>query len=302
MNRIYCAALMGLFFTAAVAVIAQDKQLTGVDKINAAYQERLRHLQQGHQLTNANLNIAQQVAQQIRDAELARYNRQLEQARITAERETASARYRAQRRQLDLEASSESRRSLAAGKIHEPEQATSGEPGKGAALSPAPATVSPATPITASPIAPTPPMEPPPVKTGINYNTNGSSPNLALDPVVITSIGCIGDFVKMKSLEGVAQRKLFADLMQFGCVVTLKGIYFVPTLRGANIIRGGQTFIKTMPLVAVAKMEQVGLNVYADLDLFDSVTDQLIDRHLGYVPSTSLVSEHTLDADLKLNK
>ena len=278
------------FFTVAIAVCAQEKQLTGIDKINASYQERLGRLQQEHQLSSANQSIAQQVAQQIRDVELARYNRELEQARGRNQRQEERARYEAERRRALAEHNGTVRLLLAAGKTGELDAENARYDRQVAELETryAPAAVS--------------PTESHPVKTGINYSTNENTPNLALDPVAITSIGCIGDFVKMKALEGLAQRKLAADLAEFGCIFALKGIYFVPSLRGANVIRGGQTFIKTVPLLAVEKMEQAGLEVNTALDLFASAGEHLIDRHEGYVPLASLVSEQALDAAIRLHQ
>ena len=119
----------------------------------------------------------------------------------------------------------------------------------------------------------------------------------SFDPAIITSAGCIGDFVKLKSLEGVAQRKLMADMIATGCLVLLKGIYAMPFQPSENVIRAGQVFVNAIPLLAVKKMQQLGLNVDASFDLEDSMrrTLGLGTRPItGFVPLKSLVSAKTM--------
>ncbi|MGA2592183.1 MAG: hypothetical protein ABSH32_19905 [Bryobacteraceae bacterium] len=118
------------------------------------------------------------------------------------------------------------------------------------------------------------------------------------NPTLITSADCIGDFVKMQSIEGVAKRKLAADLIQTGCVVTLKGIYVIPHFLSENITRGGKVFVQTKPALAVVMMEAAGLNPYASQEVEDAVKETLGLRRpdgdepiKGYVASSDLLSE-----------
>jgi hypothetical protein len=119
----------------------------------------------------------------------------------------------------------------------------------------------------------------------------------ALNPALITSADCIGDFIKMNSLEGVAKRKLAGDLLETKCMVLLKGIYVMPYSPATNVTRNGRVFAKTLPLLDVQKMREAGLNVTASLDLEESIRKALglgVSPIEGYVPLDSLVSEKAL--------
>jgi len=126
----------------------------------------------------------------------------------------------------------------------------------------------------------------------------GTPLRYSFNPAIVTSAGCIGDFVRMKSLEEVAQRKSMADMIDTGCLVFLKGIYAVPFQPSENVTRGGRVFVNAIPLLDVQKMKQLGLNVIASLDLEDSIrrTLGLGTRPIaGFVPLDSLVPEQIVN-------
>src|SRR4051794_21902164 len=46
-------------------------------------------------------------------------------------------------------------------------------------------------------------------------------------PVVAKDEACARDFAKMVDLEGLAQRKYFAELLAFECVKPYEGVYYL---------------------------------------------------------------------------
>ena len=49
----------------------------------------------------------------------------------------------------------------------------------------------------------------------------------AVAPMVLKDEGCAKDYAKSLGLEGIAQRKMFAELVQFGCAQKLTGFFLV---------------------------------------------------------------------------
>jgi hypothetical protein len=49
----------------------------------------------------------------------------------------------------------------------------------------------------------------------------------ALNPVVATDFGCAEDYVKALNASGVQKRKMSADLLAFGCVRVMKGLFHI---------------------------------------------------------------------------
>lgn len=47
--------------------------------------------------------------------------------------------------------------------------------------------------------------------------------------------GCAKDFLKSTHMEGLEQRKFFADLMEYGCGKVLDGLYYVTILEVQTI-------------------------------------------------------------------
>jgi hypothetical protein len=74
----------------------------------------------------------------------------------------------------------------------------------------------------------------------------------AIDPIVIPSRGCVDDYVKMRSMAGVAQRKLLQDLVQTGCIIELGGVFHV-TLVNEEIYKG---LVDTFVIIDVDVMKQ----------------------------------------------
>ena len=48
-----------------------------------------------------------------------------------------------------------------------------------------------------------------------------------LNPVVSKDFGCAEDYVKALNASGVEKRKMLADIVKYGCVSVLKGLYHV---------------------------------------------------------------------------
>jgi hypothetical protein len=72
-----------------------------------------------------------------------------------------------------------------------------------------------------------------------------------VNPAVLDSQGCVDDYLKMRSLSGVAQRKLLHDLIQTSCLKTMEGIYLV-TVRQPTPYKG---FIRANLFIEVEEMK-----------------------------------------------
>jgi hypothetical protein len=96
------------------------------------------------------------------------------------------------------------------------------------------------------------------LKDGVKYYVSSVIPVVTVD-----SPGCVDDYLKMRSLAGVAQRKLLADLVETGCIRKLpENVIFIVSPRpdtpgsGAVYYRG---FVRVFLFMDVDMMEEFKL-------------------------------------------
>jgi hypothetical protein len=75
-----------------------------------------------------------------------------------------------------------------------------------------------------------------------------------VNPVVLDSAGCVDDYLKMRSLDGVAQRELLRKLIETSCLRRMEGIFHVSVLKKQSVRKG---FIPAILLLDVDEMKEV---------------------------------------------
>ncbi len=99
----------------------------------------------------------------------------------------------------------------------------------------------------------------------------------AIGPIVISSRGCVDDYVKMRSMDGVAQRKLLQDLVQTACIIEMEGIFHVTPTTNYETYKG---FVLAFAIIDVDAMKQ----------FFPRTLDQLVDDDLREAESAGKIS------------
>ena len=82
-----------------------------------------------------------------------------------------------------------------------------------------------------------------------------------MNPVVVESTGCVDDYLKMRNLAGVAQRKSLAELLDTGCIHQMAGIIKVAPFLSTSPSAYYKGFVKAFVLADAKKAEQFGLRL-----------------------------------------
>ncbi len=75
-----------------------------------------------------------------------------------------------------------------------------------------------------------------------------------INPVVLDSAGCVDDYLKMRSLDGVEQRELLRKLIETSCLRRMEGIFHVSVEKKHSAHKG---FIPVILLLDVGVMKEV---------------------------------------------
>lgn len=91
-----------------------------------------------------------------------------------------------------------------------------------------------------------------------------------IDPVVAESFGCIDDLVRMRSLTGVAQRKLAQDLIETSCIRPMQGIYDIEVNETHRLAVGKDRehrgFVFATVILDIAEMKEVHPELLRELE------------------------------------
>lgn len=102
-----------------------------------------------------------------------------------------------------------------------------------------------------------------------------------IDPVIAEDRGCMIDLLRAKSEEGVAARKRLEELVRYGCIRSLTGIFHATSRESESVTIGDKKIpIRRMIIIVDPEMEKLALGKALDFNSDSFAEGWIIDSTL----------------------